>query len=98
MFKIIQKAPINHETEKCFSLLIMNNFYENILSSNYIESELLALIERSLNYEINNLNSINDYNKFLTPSATGFLLGGLISKNDVKSYFQMILKGIFYKL
>ena len=98
MFKIIQKAPINHETEKCFSLLIMNNFYENILSSNYIESELLALIERSLNYEINNLNSINDYNKFLTPSATGFLLGGLISKNDVKSYFQMILKGIFEKL
>ena len=98
MFKIIQKAPINQEAEKCFSLLIMNNFYENILSSNYIESELLALIERSLNYEINNLNSKNDYQKFLNPSATGFLLGGLISKNDVKSYFQMILKGIFEKM
>ena len=53
MFKIIQKAPLNTETQNCFSGFIMNNFYENILSPSYIEDELLALIGRSLNYEIN---------------------------------------------
>ena len=98
MFKIIQKAPINPETEKCFSLFIMNNFYENILSPSYIEDELLALIERSLNYEINLLNSKFDYNNFLDKTATGFLLGGLISKNDVKSYFNMLLKSVIEKM
>ena len=98
MFKIIQKAPLNPETEKCFSLFIMNNFYENILSPSYIEEELLALIERSLNYEINLLNPNNAYNNFLEKTATGFLLGGLISKNDVKSYFNMLLKNIIEKM
>ncbi len=98
MFKIIQKAPLNPETEKCFSLFIMNNFYENILSPSYIEEELLALIERSLNYEINLLNSKFDYNNFLDKTATGFLLGGLISKNDVKSYFNMLLKSVIEKM
>ena len=37
---------------------------DNILSPSYIEDELLALIGRSLNYEINLLKSNNDYNSF----------------------------------
>jgi hypothetical protein len=54
MFKIIQKAKVE-DSENCLSSLIINNFYENILSPSYIEDELLALLERGLRYEINNL-------------------------------------------
>ncbi len=54
MFKIIQKAK-EEGAENCLSSLIINNFYENILSPSYIEDELLALLERGLRYEINNL-------------------------------------------
>ena len=76
----------------------MNNFYENILSPSYIEDELLALIGRSLNYEINLLKSNNDYNSFLYNSSIGYLLEGLILKNDVISYFNMILKNVIEKM
>ena len=98
MFKIIQKAPLNTETQNCFSGFIMNNFYENILSPSYIEDELLALIGRSLNYEINLLKSNNDYNSFLYNTSIGYLLEGLILKNDVISYFNMILKNVIEKM
>ena len=52
MFKIIQKESIE-DSEDCLSKLLINNFYENILSASYIEDELLALIGRSLREEIN---------------------------------------------
>ena len=52
MFKIIQKASIE-DSENCLSKLLINNFYENILSASYIEDELLPLIGRSLREQIN---------------------------------------------
>ena len=52
MFKIIQKESIE-DSKDCLSKLLINNFYENILSASYIEDELLPLIGRSLREEIN---------------------------------------------
>ena len=61
MFKIIQKASIE-DSENCLSKLLINNFYENILSASYIEDELLTLIGRSLRENlINILSSFNYY-------------------------------------
>ena len=95
MFKIIQKAKIE-DSEKLSKLLI-NNFYENILSPSYIEDELLSLIGRSLREEIKKLNNSNQTENFLN-SIIGNILEGLILKKDIQSFFYMILKGLVEKL
>ena len=97
MFKIIQKASIN-DSKECLSSLLINNYYENILSSNYIEIELLAIIERSLKFEIDKLNKSNEYQKFLNDTVIGNILDNLINKTDIKSYFNMIFHDIIDKM
>ena len=97
MFKIIQKASID-DSRKCLSSLLINNFYENIVSSNYIEVELLAIIERSLKYEIDKLKKSNQPEHFLNDTVIGIILEGLIHKTDVKSYFNMIFTDIIDKM
>jgi len=97
MFKIIQKASIN-DSKECLSSLLINNYYENILSSNYIEIELLAIIERSLKFEIDKLNKSNEYQTFLNDTVIGNILDNLINKTDIKSYFNMIFHDIIDKM
>jgi hypothetical protein len=97
MFKIIQKAS-KDDSKKCLSSLLINNFYENILSSNYIEVELLAIIERSLKYEIDKLKNSNQPQHFLNDTVLGIIFEGLINKIDIKSYFNMIFNGIIDKM
>ena len=97
MFKIIQKASID-DSKECLSSLLINNYYENILSSNYIEIELLAIIERSLKFEIDKLNKSNEYQKFLNDTVIGNILDNLINKTDIKSYFNMIFHDIIDKM
>ena len=61
MFKIIQKESME-DSENCLSILLINNFYENILSASYIEYKLLTLIGRSLRENlINIISSFNYY-------------------------------------
>ena len=71
--------------------LICNNFYENILSSNYIEDQLVYIIYILLGEEIKQLNNINDYKKFLNNTVCGYLLDELIDKKDIKAFFKIIL-------
>jgi len=54
--------------------LIVNNFYENILSPNYIEDSLLYVITLLLKEEINKLKNINDYSIFLNETPCSYLL------------------------
>ena len=82
------------DTEKYLAPLICNNFYENILSSNYIEDPLMYIIYLLLYYEINNIEDINDLDSFLNKSPCSFLLGQLIEKKDVKDFFKIILQDI----
>ena len=97
MFKIIKKAN-NIDAEKCLSSFLINYCYENILSQNYIEDELLSLIERCLKFQIDQLNNKNDTIKFLSSSVCGKILGGLCYKNDIQNYFNMIFKSIIEKI
>ena len=97
MFKIIQKST-TVDAEKCLSNFLINNCYENILSPSYIEDELLCLILRSLRFQIDQLKNINEINKFLSYSSCGKILGGLVLKNDVQSYFNLIFKNIIEKI
>ena len=76
--------------------LIVNNFYENILSSNYIEDNLMYVFALMLKEEINNLNDINKPELFLNEySPSGYLLNELRRKNDIQYFFKtVILKAI----
>ena len=72
--------------------LIANNFYENILSSNYIEDQLLYIIGLLLKDEINNeIKTKNDIFKFLENSACGILLEQFKLKQDVQIYFKTLI-------
>ena len=73
--------------------LICNNFYENILSPNYIEDPLIYIIYLLLKKEIDSIKDINQgLDKFLNETPCSFLLTQLIEKNDIKEFFKIILK------
>ena len=94
---LIAKILINANKEdikKYLAPLICNNFYENILSNNYIEDQLIYIIYLLLENEINNLKNINDYQYFLRETPCGYLLEELIDKKDIKAFFKIILKDL----
>ena len=72
--------------------LICDNYYENILSPNYLEDKLALIIYILLEKEINNLKDINDTNMFLNNTPCSFLLNQLIEKKDIKEFFRIVLE------
>ena len=74
-----------------------NNFYENILSSVYIEDNLMYMISLLLIDEIKGLDKIED-NKFLDETAGGYVLEQLKNKTDVQIYFKTIMLSLVEKL
>ena len=72
--------------------LICDNYYENILSPNYLEDKLALIIYILLEKEINNLKDINDLNIFLNNTPCSFLLNQLIEKKDIKEFFRIVLE------
>ena len=94
---LIAKLLINsnmNDVKKFLAPLFCNNFYENILSPNHIEDQLLYVIYLLLEQEIDKLNNISETNKFLNDTACGYLLNELIDKKDIKAFFKIILKDI----
>ena len=89
--QIIQKTEIK-DVEEHLAPLFSNNFYENILSSSYIEYNLMYLLTILLDGEIKNLNNINQFGDFLEESQCGYLLGELRKKNDIQSFFKNIIQ------
>ena len=92
--KIVANLLINSNKEDLKSLasLIANNFYENILSSSYIEDHLLYVISLILKNEIdNNVNQKNDYEKFLDDTPCGILLEQLKMKQEVQTFFKTLI-------
>ena len=78
--------------------LIVNNFYENIISSNYIEDNLMYVIALLLKNEISEINDEKDSEKFLEETACGYVLEQLRAKNDIKYYFKNIISDILKKM
>ena len=89
--QIIQKTEIK-DVEEHLAPLFSNNFYENILSSSYIEYNLMYLLTILLDGEIKNLDNVNQFDKFLEESQCGYLLGELRKKNDIQSFFKNIIQ------
>ena len=71
--------------------LFVNNFFENIISSNCIENNLLYVITFLLKDEINNLKDVNSTEIFLNSTRCGYLLERLIDKKDLKIFFKNII-------
>ena len=81
------------DTKEFLAPLICNNFYENILSPNYIEDPLIYIIYLLLKNEIDNMEDINlGIDNFLNDTPCSYLLKELIEKNDVKEFFKIILQ------
>jgi len=80
------------------SSFIGNYFFENFLSPNYIQDNLLLVITILLQKEINNLINPTDYNTFLVESCAGFLLNELKNKNELKIFFRRIINKTVEKL
>ena len=104
--KIVSKILLNadiKEMKEHLSYFFVHNFYENILSPNYIEYNLLYLISLLLKEEINNINKkIDEPNKcldiFLNLSSCGFILEQFQKKKDVQIFFKTILLNIIENL
>ena len=72
---------------------IVNNFFCNNLNNNYMENNLLYVLAMVLKEEIEQLNDINDLNKFLenSKSKASYLLKEMIKMPDIQLYFKKLL-------
>ena len=83
-----------NDLKKNIAPFLTNNFYENILSFNYLQENLMYVLSLLCKEEIKSLNSTDDLKIFLQDTPCGCLLDQLINKIDIKSYFNRILKDI----
>ena len=97
MYTIILKCDIE-EVRNNLSSFIVNNFYDNILSSTYMEDNLLYLLALLLKDEVNQINDANDIDKFLSGTKCGCLFDQLFKQNDIQVFFKTILMKTVEKL
>ena len=70
---------------------IVNNFYCNYLSGNYMENNLLYIITLMLKDEVDKLKSIEQVDHFLDNTKCGYLLEELQKMPDIQIYFQKVI-------
>ena len=77
---------------------VVDNFYNNYLSGNYLENNLLYVFALMIKEEVDKLKDVEQVLMFLDNSRCGILLEQLIYKNDIQIYFRkMIFKISFVK-
>ena len=79
--KLLSNSNIS-DIKNHLASFIVNNFYDNILSSNSIENNLIYVFTLMLKDEINNLNNVNEPEIFLNNSPCSYLLHE-ITKKDI---------------
>ena len=96
--KLLINSDIN-DIKSNLAEFFANNFYENILSSYYIEDNLMLVLTLLLKNEINNLKNENNSEDFLNSnSPTKYLLSELRKRNDIKSFFNSVIYDIIESL
>ena len=95
--KILMNAEIQ-DIKEYLAPFISNNFYENILSPNYIEDYLMYILCILLKDEINKMQSHNDFSKFLCSTVCGTMMGHLSQRSDIQEYFKFILEDVFEQI
>ena len=77
---------------------IVNNFYSNKLSSNYLENNLLYVFTMMFKDGIEQLESLNDIPFFFENSRSSVLLEKMIHMPDIQMYFRKILFQMIEKI
>ena len=95
--KILMNSEIQ-DTKEILAPFISNNFYENILSPNYIEDYLMYILCILLKDEINKMQDHNDFNKFLCSTVCGTMMSFLSQRSDIQEYFKIILEEVFEQI
>ena len=94
MIKILNNVDLN-ELKENLAPFIVDNFYNNYLSGNYLENNLLYIFAIMIKDEVDKIKDIEEVSSFLDNSRCGILLEQLIFKNDIQIYFRkMIFKTI----
>ena len=71
--------------------LLVNNFYCNLLSGNYMENNLLFIITMMLKDEIDKIENIVQINTFLENTKCSYLLEELQKMPDIQIYFKNVI-------
>ena len=87
----ILKNSDNNLVKTNLAPFIVNNFYCNHLSGNYMENNLLYLIALMLKDEIDNLENINQVDSFLENTKCGYILEELQKFPDIQIYFKNVI-------
>ena len=93
IFEILKNTNQEYLTSS-FNFFIINDLFADIFNKEMISKKLYYVLEKLFEVEINKLNSIDNFQNILTDSNIGFILGGLILKEDILSYFSLILTDI----
>ena len=77
--------------------LFINNFYKNILSNNYVENNLMLVLSSLIKDEIDNLKSIDEFDKFMSDeSKVGYLMNELRKNDDIRCFFKTSILNTLY--
>ena len=92
--KLVSQILINsnkNDIKNNLAPFFVDNFYENILSSSYIQDNLMYLLSLLLIDEIDKIQKINDWENFLEDTPCGYLLENLRMKQDIQTYFKTVM-------
>ena len=90
MFKILKNTG-GKEIKTNLAPLIVDNFYTNYLSGNYMENNLLYIIALMLKDEIDKLMDLSQVETFLDNTRCGYLLEQLPKKADIQIFFKKVI-------
>ena len=100
--KLVADIIINCDKEDVkdsLANLFTNNFYQNILSSNYNGNFLIYVVTLLMKEEINNLNNVDDFELFLGDnSKVGYFMDELRNKTEVKCFFKTSILNLISEL
>ena len=94
---ILENSDIG-DVKKNLGSFFANNFYENIISSYYIEDNLMYVLTLLIKSEINNLTESKQFDKFLNQTVCGEMLTELKRKNDIQNFFKTIISSVIENL
>ena len=94
---IIEKTDFN-DLKEHLAPFFANNFYENILSTDCIDDNLMYILTLLLQSEINNLKDINQKDKFLNNTPCGIMFEEIYKKIEVQNYLNKITKNAIENL
>ena len=90
MYQILNHSE-PRDIKESLASLVVDNFYTNYLSGNYIENNLLYILALMLRDEIEKLTDIEEVETFLDNSRCGYLLEELQKKPDVQLFFNKVI-------